>query len=211
MQRRGQGHNLNMRAAALKYCAQNGLDYHASTLLVCHMGGGITMSLHRRGVIVDMISDDEGPFGPERAGGLPGFQLVELCFEEGQTKKSVLTQLKRRGGLMAWFGTTDSRKVEERIAAGDEQAKLVYEAMAITVAKNIAKLAPVVSGRVDAVVLTGGMAYSQLFAGMVADRVRFIAPVAVLPGENEMSALAEGALRVLRGEESARKYIYREP
>lgn len=205
MQRHGQGHNLNMRAAALAVCAKRGMDYYASNILVAHLGGGITLSLHHNGRIIDMISDDEGPFAPERAGGLPGFQLADLACRVGN-KKEVMRRLQRQGGLVAYFGTADTRQVERMVEAGDAQAKLVYEAMALNVAKNLAKLSVVVDGQVDCLVLTGGIAYSKTFTGMITRRVSFLGPVEILPGENEMQALYDGVMRVLRGEERAKEY-----
>ncbi len=206
MDRHGQGHNLNMRAAALNLCKNKGLDYYSSNILVAHLGGGITLSLHSNGRIVDMISDDEGPFAPERSGGLPCFQLIELCYSGKYTKKEMFKHIQRSGGLIAYFGTADSRDVEKRIAEGDEEAKLVYEAMGLNVAKNLAKLSVVVDGAIDYVVLTGGIAYSKMFTNMVAKKVAFLGPLEILPGENEMQALYEGALRVVTGEEKA--YVY---
>lgn len=206
MQRRGQGHNLNMRAAALKLCEDKGWDYYRKNIIVAHLGGGISLSLHEQGRIVDMISDDEGPFSPERAGGLPGFQLIELCYSGEYGKKAMFKHIQRKGGLIAYFGTADTRDIEKMMLDGDENAKLVYEAMALNVAKNIAKLSVVPNGDIDAIVLTGGIAYSTLFTGWVAERVKFIAPVEVIAGEKEMDALARGALRVLRGEEEAKIY-----
>lgn len=206
MARRGQGHNLNMRASALAICRKLGLDYYGVNVLVAHLGGGITLSLHSKGRIIDMISDDEGPFSPERAGGLPGFQVVEECFSGEYDKKGFFKHIQREGGLIAYFGTADTREVEEKIAQGDEKVKLVYEAMALQVAKNLAKLSVVVDGAIDRILLTGGIAYSEMFTGMVSDRVRFIAPVEILPGENEMNSLYEGAVRVLTGEEMAHQY-----
>ncbi len=203
MERRGQGHNLNMRSAALKVCAQEGIDYYGSNIIVAHLGGGITLSLHENGRIADMISDDEGPFAPERAGGLPGFQLIDACYSGTFDRKGMLKHIQRAGGLAAYFGTSDSRDVEKRIREGDTNAAMIYEAMALSVAKNIAKLAPVVSGNVDRIVLTGGIAYSAYFTDMVKKRIAFLAPVVILPGENEMQALYEGVQRVLRGEEEA--------
>lgn len=203
MSRRGQGHNLNMRAAALKLCGQKGWNYFEKNILVAHLGGGISLSLHNNGRIVDMISDDEGPFSPERAGGLPGFQLIDRCYDGTMGKKEMLKHIQRRGGLISLLGTPDTRKVEAMIKDGDERAELVYKAMALHVAKNLAKLSVVVDGKIDAVILTGGIAHSRLFTDWVKQRVAFIAPVEVLPGENEMEALAMGTLRVLRGEEKA--------
>jgi butyrate kinase len=206
MPRRGQGHNLNMRAAALRLCGERGWNYHKKNLLVAHLGGGITFSLHSGGRTIDMISDDEGAFSPERAGGLPGFQLIDLCFREGMTKKEVLRHIQREGGLISHLGTPDVREVERLIQAGDSGASLVFEAMALHVAKNLAKLSVVVDGKIDAVILTGGIAHSGTFTSLVKKRVEFIAPVVILPGENEMDALAGGAYRVLAGEEEARVY-----
>jgi butyrate kinase len=206
MARRGQGHNLNMRASALRWCRENKYNYHDKNILVAHLGGGISVSLHSEGHTIDMISDDEGPFSPERAGGLPGFQLIDFCFEEGKTKKEVLRSIQRKGGIIDLLGTADIREVEKRIANGDKEAELVYEAMALAVAKNLAKLSVVTDGRIDAIILTGGIAYSANFTEKIKKRVSFIAPVTVLPGENEMEALALGVLRVLKGEEQAKHY-----
>ncbi|NLJ80631.1 MAG: butyrate kinase [Firmicutes bacterium] len=207
MERKGMGHNLNMRASALKYARRLGRPYPELSLIVVHLGGGITLSLHKRGRMIDMISDDEGPFSPERAGGLPGFQLIEMATAPGYDCKKMMTKVKRFGGLMAYFGTTDAREVEAKIKSGDKKAALVYEAMAHNVAKNIGKLAVVVAGNLDAIILTGGIAHSAMLTGWIKERVDFIAPVEVLPGENEMEALAYGALRVIRGEEKAREFI----
>lgn len=206
MERRGQGHNLNMRAAALAVCKKKGLEYNKANLLVAHLGGGITLSLHSGGRIIDMISDDEGPLSPERAGGLPGFQLIDMCYSGQYEKKDMLKHIQRRGGLISHLGTADSREVERRIEQGDAYAALVYEAMALGVAKNLAKLAAVVNGEVDCAILTGGIAYSKRFTDMVARRIAFLGPVEIVPGENEMQALYDGVMRVLRGEEKAHVY-----
>lgn len=206
MERRGQGHNLNMRAAALAVCKKTGLDYYSSSILVAHLGGGITLSLHHNGRIIDMISDDEGPLSPERAGGLPGFQLIDLCYSGKYDRKAMMKHIQRSGGLIAYFGSADTRQIEQKVLDGDEKAKLIYEAMALNVAKNLAKLSVVVDGAITRIVLTGGIAYSEMFTGMVRERVKFIAPVEILPGENEMQALYEGAMRVVNGEEQAHVY-----
>lgn len=203
MARKSVGHMLNMRACALRYAGKIGRRYAELSLIVAHMGGGITLSLHMGGRVVDMISDDEGPFAPERAGGLPCFQLAEMAAREGVTFDEMMRRMQRRGGLMDWFGTSDAREIERRIREGDDKAALVYEAMAHNLAKNIGKLAVAARGRLDAVLLTGGVAYSAMLTGWVAARTAFLAPVHVLPGENEMESLALGALRVLRGEEEA--------
>lgn len=204
IQRRGQGHNLNMRAAALRYCNEKGLDYTKTTTIVAHLGGGISVSLQDKGRVADLINDEDGPFAPERAGRLLTSQLVNACFSGKYTEKEIKGWIKGKGGLVAWLNTNDSRVVEQMIADGDEKAKLVYEAMALNVSKAIAEEAALASGKVDAIILTGGIAYSEMFTKMIIDRVKWIAPVEVLAGENEMQALANGAVRVLRGEEKAR-------
>ena len=205
--RRAMGHNLNMRAMALRHAREKGLDYHQLSLIVSHMGGGCSLSLHHNGRIIDMISDDEGPFSPERAGCLPAIQLVGLTVEMGANPKEIQKFLRGQSGLYAWLGTSDGQQVEKMIQAGNAQAALVYEAMALTVAKSIAKLSVVVDGQIDGIILTGGLMFSKMFTKWVTKRVKFIAPVFNMPGENEMSALAEGALRVLRGQEVAKTYI----
>ncbi len=205
IRRVGQGHHLNMRSAALKYCADNGLDYYRSTLLVAHLGGGITTSLQMNGRVADMSNDEDGPFAPERAGCLPATPFMELCFSGEYRKKDVVKLLKGKGGLVAWVGTSDTREAEAMIRAGDERARLVYEAMALNVAKALARLTPLCRGKVDQIILTGGIAYSEYFTGLIKERVDWIAPVTVIPGENEMEALSRGVLRVLRGQETARK------
>ncbi len=206
IQRHGLGHNLNTRAAAIRYAKEAGRDYNQSTIIVAHLGGGISVNLHHNGRIIDMINDETSTFSPERAGLLPNLALVDMATSGEYDRKSLKKRIKTRGGLMAYFGVNDSRKVEAMIAEGDEKAKLVYEAMALNTAKNIAEEAAVVCGKVDAIVLTGGIAYSKLFTQMVSERVSFIAPVTILPGENEMECLALGGLRVMRGEEIAKEY-----
>lgn len=206
LRRKGMGHNLNTRAAAMRYARENGKDYKDITVIVAHLGGGISVNLHHNGRIEDFINDEEGPYSPERAGGLPMFDVIKMCFDGKNTYDSMMKTVKRQGGLMAHLGTTDSRKVEELIAAGDEHARLVYEGMALNVAKNIGKCAPGVCGRVDAILLTGGIAYSKYVTEYIRERVEFIAPVVVYPGEDEMLSLALGGLRVLRGEEKAKIY-----
>lgn len=207
MRRKGMGHNLNTRAAALRYAGEQGRRYQDVTVIVAHLGGGISVNLHHNGKIEDFINDEEGPFSPERAGGLPMFDVIKLCFSGEYDYKSMMKLVKNRGGLMAHLGTTDSREVERKIAGGDEHAKLIYDAMALNVAKNIGKLAPGVCGKLDAILLTGGIAYSAYFTQAVRERVSFLAPVVVYAGEDEMKSLALGGLRVLRGQEKAKTFV----
>ncbi len=206
IERRSQGHILNMRAAAIKKAREFGRDYRDLTSIVAHLGGGITLSLHHGGRIIDMISDDEGPFSPERSGGLPGFQLLALATDGRYDYETLFRKISRQAGLMSHFGTNDARAVIKMMEDGDQRAALVLEAMCLNVAKNIAKLAVVVCGRVDHIILTGGLSASALFRDWITERVSFLAPVSAIPGENEMEALALGVLRVLRGQETARAY-----
>lgn len=205
--RHGQGHNLNMRAAALRYCRENSLSYDNQKLIVAHLGGGITLTLQWNGRIIDMISDDEGPFSPERAGLIPNFKLTKLICMNQMTYPEAMKMLQRNGGLASLLGTTDVLEVENRIKDGDKNAELAYDAMALGVAGGIGRLATVVSGQIDQIILTGGIAYSSHFTQKVTDKVNFIAPVTIIPGENEMQALAEGAYRIAIGIEQAKPYV----
>ncbi len=207
MRRKGMGHNLNTRAAALRYARENGRAYKDITVIVTHLGGGISVNLHHNGRIEDFINDEEGGFSPERTGGLPMFDLIAACYEEGMTKEKMMKIVKTKGGLVAHLGTTSCEDVEKRIAEGDERAKLIYDAMALNVAKNITKLAPDVCGKLDAIIITGGIAYSGYITSYIRNCVEFLAPVVIYPGEDEMQALASGAFRVLSGEETAEVYV----
>ena len=200
------GHNLNTRAAALKLCAAKGIDYKKVNIIVAHLGGGITVNLHSNGRIIDFFNDEIGAFSPERAGGLPTYALVDLCYSGKYTREELMKRLQRTGGMVSYFGTSDMLEVEKMISEGNEEAALVYEAMALNTAKTIARIAPSVDGKVDYIVLTGGLAYSETIVSSIKKHVGFLAPIELIPGENEMSALAEGTLRVLRGEEEARIY-----
>jgi butyrate kinase len=206
MRRKGLGHNLNMRAAAMRYAKENNKSYEDCSVVVAHLGGGISVSLHTDGIVADIVNDEEGPFSPERTGGLPLFQVIDMATSGLYDKKSMMKIVKNKGGLVAYFGVNDARDVEKMIAGGDGKAKLVYEAMALNVAKFIASESAVVNGKVEAIILTGGMAYSELFAGLIKERIEFIAPVIIYGGENEMESLALGGLRVLRGEERAKEF-----
>jgi len=202
-------HALNQKAVAKRYAASQGKPYASLNLIVAHLGGGISVGCHRQGRIVEVNNalDGNGPFSPERAGTLPAGQWAKLIQRENLSAEAIAKMLAGRGGLVAHLGTNDAREVEKRIAAGDERAKLVYEAMIYQVASHIGAAAIPVRGQVDAILLTGGIAHSEYLTSRIADYVRFIAPVVVLPGEDELLALAEGALRVLNGEETAREYL----
>lgn len=206
MRRKGMGHNLNMRAAAMRYAKEHGKAYKDCSLIVVHLGGGISVSLHTGGKVADIINDEDGPFAPERAGALPLFQVIDMMTSGKYDHKTAMKRVKTQGGIVAHLGTNDTRDVEKMIADGDEHAKFIYEAMAMSVARNIAREVPVVKGNVEAIILTGGIAYSEMFTGMVKELVDYIAPVIVYAGENEMQSLALGGLRVLRGEEEAKAF-----
>ena len=200
-------HALNMKAAARQVAAGLGRAYHDLNLVVAHLGGGISVSAHKKGRMVDVNNaNNEGPFSAERCGTLPALGLIDLCFSGRYTKDTMVEQVTSLGGIYSYLGTKDFEAVEAKIAAGDEAALQVVEAMAYQVAKEIGAMAAVLEGRVDRVVLTGGMAHSALMTGLIEKRVGFIAPVELLPGEEELEALVQGALRVLRGEEEALSY-----
>lgn len=200
-------HALNTRAMAMKVAKKYGKKYSDMNFIVAHLGGGISVNVHRKGQMIDIMADDEGPFSPERAGKVPCNALIDLCYSGKFDKKTMKKKLRGNGGLKAYLNTVDAREVEKMIENGDERAKLVYEAMAYQVAKGIGELATVVEGKVDAIVITGGIAYSDMITNWIKKRVEFIAPVEIMPGENEMESLALGTLRVLKGEEEAREYV----
>lgn len=204
--RTSSSHVLNTRAMAIKAAKERNRNYEDMNIIVAHLGGGISINVHEKGRIVDLVSDDEGPFSPERAGRVPCRELINLCYSGKYDKKTMQRKLRGNGGLRAYLNTIDAREVEKMIADGNEEAKLVYEAMAYQIAKGIGELSTVVEGNVDVIVLTGGIAYSKILTDWILKRVRFIAPVEIIAGENEMEALAFGALRVLKKEEFAREY-----
>lgn len=205
--RKGIGHNLNTRAAAMKYARENGKEYKDCKLIVVHLGGGISVTLQYGGKVADIINDEDGPFAPERAGSLPSQSLIKYFGQSGMTAKEMLKKMKSRGGLVAHLGVNDSREVEKMIENGDEHAKLIYDAMALNVARKIGEEAATVAGDVEAIILTGGIAYSEYFTNEVKKNAEWIAPVIVYPGENEMESLALGGLRVLRGQEEAHEFV----
>ena len=201
-------HALNQKAVAKRYANEVKKDYSELNLIVAHLGGGISVGAHKAGRVVDVNNalDGEGPFSPERSGGLPVGDLVKLCFSGKYTEAEIKKMITGKGGIVAYLGTNDAKTVDERAAAGDKEAKLIFDAMGYQVAKEIGKCAAVLSGKVDAIILTGGIAYSKNLVSYIKERVEFISQVVVYPGEDEILALAEGGLRVLRGEETAREY-----
>ena len=201
-------HALNQKAIARRAAKEMGKAYNETNFIVAHLGGGVSVGAHENGRVVEVANalDGEGPFSPERSGGLPVGDLMKMCFSGKYTMDEIKKKITGKGGLVAYLGTSDGREVEAMIEAGDEKAKLVYEAMAYQVAKEIGSCAAVLKGNVDAILITGGISYSKIFVEMIRERVAFISDVKVYPGEDEMLALAQGGLRVLKGEEEAQVY-----
>ncbi|MCR4429628.1 MAG: butyrate kinase [Tepidanaerobacteraceae bacterium] len=201
-------HALNSKATAKKIAEKLGKKYEEINMIVVHLGGGISVGAHKKGKVIDANNslDGDGPFSPERAGSLPTADLVRLCFSGKYTEKEILQMLTGKGGLVAYLGTNNCQEVEERIDKGDEKAREVYEAMAYQVSKEIGSAAAVLKGDVQAIALTGSLAYSERFVNLLKERVSFIAPIYLYPGENEMEALAEGVFRFLSGQEQAKIY-----
>jgi len=184
-----------------------GRKYEEVNFVVAHLGGGITVGAHRKGKVIDCTNGlSEGPFTPERAGSLPTIDLLDWSASVSDRKK-VQSRLVGQGGLAAYLNTNDARKVEAMVKAGDQKAELTYRAMAYQVAKEIGSMSAVLKGEIDGIVLTGGLAFSEMLTGWISESVKFIAPVFIFPGEDEMTALAEGGLRVLKGEEKVKDYI----
>ncbi|CAM3804093.1 butyrate kinase [Alkalicoccus chagannorensis] len=207
-ERRSIFHALNQKATARKAAEELGRDYEDLRLIVAHMGGGITVGSHRYGKVVDVNNGlhGEGPFSPERAGTVPAGDLVSMCYSGDYYADEVMKKIVGQGGLAGYLGTNDAVEVENRIVRGDRAAETIYEAMAYQVAKEIAANAAVLEGRVDAVILTGGLAYGREFVQKISNRVQWIAEVLIRPGENELEALNAGVLRVLRGLEEPKIY-----
>jgi butyrate kinase len=207
LERQSQWHALNSRAVIRRYARERNTTYEQLRLVVANMGSGISVSAHAGGRMLDVADPgNEGPFSGERAGALPTRELVRLCFRGEYTKQQIYAMLQSEGGLYSYLGTKDIAEVESRIDAGDARAALVFEAMVWQIVKEIGAMAALLDGRVDAVLVTGGMAHSERLADAIRSRVAWIAPVTVFPGEDELRALAEGVLRVLRGEETVREY-----
>lgn len=201
-------HALNSRAMVRRYARANGLDSNALTVIVAHLGGGTSVSLHRNGQVIDTNDalGGDGPISPERAGTVPGFPLMEMCFSGEYTKDEIKKMLVGRGGAVAYFGTNDFRELASRAEAGDEEVGTFIKGYCISVTKYIGALATVVGGKVDAVILTGGIAYNSGIVSEITAKVSFIAPVAVYPGENELDSLAENGYGILSGEFPIRRY-----
>jgi butyrate kinase len=200
-------HALNSRAVARLVASEMGKSYDEMNFVVAHLGSGISVSAHRRGRMIDVNNArEEGPFAPDRAGGVPSLALIRLCYSGRYTEGELLARMMGAGGMYAYLGTRDARTARGMAQDGDARAALVLKAMAYQTAKEIGAMAAALGGLVDRVILTGGMALDEAFARDISGRIGFVAQVRVVPGEEELASLAMGALRVLRGEEQARSY-----
>lgn len=201
-------HALNQKAIARRYAKEVGKRYEDLRLIVAHMGGGVSVAAHRYGRVIDVFNalDGDGSFSPERAGGVPSGALVRMCYESGLTEDQMKKKITGNGGFNAYLGTNDARKVDEMADSGDEKAALVRDAFEYQMAKDIGSMATALEGNVDAILMTGGIAYDKTITQGIIKRVSFIAPVKLYPGEDELLALAQGALRVMKGEEEAKVY-----
>ncbi|ERI95296.1 butyrate kinase [Clostridiales bacterium oral taxon 876 str. F0540] len=208
IQRKSIFHALNQKAVAKRYAKDIEKKYEELSIIVAHMGGGISVGAHKNGRVIDVNNalDGEGPFSPERSGSLPIGDLVKLCYSGKYTQEEVKKMINGKGGFVAHLNTNDAKAVAEAMKSGDKKAELILKAMAYQVAKEIGKCAAVLHGKVDAILLTGGIAYGKDIVELIKERVEFIAPVVVYPGEDELLALAQGGIRVLKGEEEAKIY-----
>lgn len=207
IQRRSLSHALNIHAAVRQAAGQLGISVSGSSFVVAHLGGGISIAAVRDGLIIDVNdASSDGPFSPERTGGLPLQPFISMCFSGTTSEQEIRRLVMGSGGLQAYLGTNSAKEVESRIEAGDSAAREVYEAMAYQIAKEIGAMATVLHGNVHAIVLTGGLAASQMLTHWISERIRFIAPILIFPGEDEMRALAMGTLRVLRFQEEVKEY-----
>jgi butyrate kinase len=212
IQRESLSHALSVKAAAKRVAKEIGKSYEELNMIVVHLGGGITVSAHRNGKMIDVNNaSGEGPFSPERTGSLPALALIDMCYSGQYTLSEMHKKIMGSGGIVAYLGTNNTLKVEELISRGDLQAELIYQAMAYQVAKSIGEMATVLKGQVNRIVITGNGAgdkgkLGNTFVNWIKERVEFIAPIIVYPGSEEMKALALGAIRVLSGEEEAEDY-----
>ncbi len=201
-------HVLNQRAIGRQYAREQQVEYDSLNLIISHIGGGISIGVHQQGKIIDVNNalDGDGPFSPERAGTLPSGALIDLCFSGKYTQDELKKKIAGHAGLMAYLNSTDLRIILKRIEKGDKKAQFIVEAMVYNIAKYIGAAATVLKGNIDAILLTGGIAYSEYVINLLKERIIFLAPIAVYPGEKEMEALALNALAVLNGQLEAKEY-----
>ena len=206
--RKSKCHPLNQKAVARRFARENSTEYDKLNLIVAHMGGGVSIGAHKLGRIVDVNNalDGDGPFSPERSGSVPVGDLVKMCFSGKYTEAEVYKKILGRGGFVAYLDTNDARDVLKKVSEGDEEAKLIYDAFIYQISKTIGEMATVLEGKVDKILLTGGIAYSEKVVNDITKRVGWITEVKAYPGEDELLALAQGAIRVLSGKEEAKIY-----
>ena len=206
--RKSKFHALNQKAVAKRYAKEHNTSYEDVNLIVVHMGGGVSVGAHRKGRVIDVNNalDGDGPFSPERAGGVPSGELLEMCFSGKYSKEEVYKKLVGKGGFVAYANTNDARDLIKLSQEGDEKGSLIFNAFIYQIAKEIGSMAVVLDGEVDAIVLTGGIAYSDYVTNAINKKVKWIAPMVVYGGEDELLALAQGAIRVLDGVEEAKIY-----
>lgn len=206
LERFGNAHVLNSRAQGIEYALSCGCEYEDMQLIVCHMGGGITVSAHQGGSVIDDSSFDEGPMSPERTGGIQLTTWTQLCYSGKYTEAEAQKIICGKGGLFSYLGVTDCRQVEKMIAEGDRKAAVVYEAMAYQIAKSIAEMTVPLKGKVDAIILTGGVAHSKMLTDMIKEYAGHLGEIVIMPGEKELEALAAGAYRIVTGKETVNEY-----
>jgi butyrate kinase len=207
IERKSHVHALNIKAVSWKIAASIEKDLAETNFVVAHLGGGISVAALRNGRIIDVNNaENEGPFSPERAGGLPAKQLVQLCFSGKYTEKELLQRMTKQGGVYSYLGTKNLLEVEKRAAEGDAEAGLILKAMVHQIGKEIGAMATVLEGQIDGIILTGGIAHSEMIVDLIQEKISFLGKVFVLPGEAEMDALAAGAFRVMNGQEEAKIY-----
>lgn len=201
-------HALNQKAVAKRYAKETGKKYEDLNLIVVHMGGGVSVGAHSKGRVIDVFNalDGDGAFSPERAGGVPSGALIKMCFSGKYTEKEVYSKIVGKGGLNDYLKTNDMRDVEKMIDGGDTHALEIRDAFIMQVSKDMGSMACVLNGKVDQIIVTGGIAYDNRIVTALKERAEWIAPFTVYPGEDELLALAQGALRVLNGEEKAMEY-----
>lgn len=206
--RKSKFHALNQKAVAKRYAKEHDKAYDDTNLIIVHMGGGVSVGAHKNGKVIDVNNalDGDGPFSPERAGSVPVGDLIKMCFSGQYSENEVYKKIVGKGGYVAYLNTNDARDVLKLANEGNEKAKLVLQGFVYQVSKAIGEMSVVLRGKVDAIVLTGGIAYGKDVTSLISESIGWIAPVVIYPGEDELLALAQGALRVLNGEEEAKEY-----
>ncbi|HER24953.1 MAG TPA: butyrate kinase [Candidatus Atribacteria bacterium] len=200
-------HTLNIRANAFRYAKEQGKKYEELNLIVAHLGGGISIAPIEKGKIIDVNNaNDGGPFSPERTGSLPNKALIQLCYSGKYSEKELYKVITHQGGVVSYLETNDIREVMKKIDQGDKYAELIFEGMCYQIAKEIGAMATVLKGKVEAIILTGGIAHNEILVNKIKDRTDWIAPVVVYPGEEEMKALAQAVIRVIDGIEKVKTY-----